>query len=541
MPATPSRPGLRSWLRAWLGLKASLLLALVPCVGVVLVVDNGVDFRGMARQIQQAYDQSLLEPAQALADAVSATSDGVHMEMPFAVNSMFAATSSAYKQLAVRVSWRDGAEGAPTHGTHGTHGERGADGLYHRQLLGDAALPGPPRPAVQQPVFYDAQFQGRPVRIAAIERQMHAGGTDYLVQVLAAESTGAREQSLQVMWQQTVLRDVWQLAVVALLVWLSVSWTLRPLNRLREGLRQRHGQPLATPLESQGVPHEVRPLVDLINQHIGARQAAVEAQARFLADASHQLRMPLAIMFAQARYALREHDPVRTRETLEAILGQLGHSRRLAEQLLSLAHATQAAPGEGARRVDLNAIARDVVLQYLAMAHDKNIDLGWQDARGEEVVEQWVEGSGETAAPVVPVLASGVEIREILANLVHNAIGYTPCAGHITLAVHAAGAAAGVDAGAPGPGRWVRAEVIDSGPGIAPERREAAFARFQREAAAEVADAATARGAGLGLSIARAYARRNGGEVVLHDAQPEARALGRAPGLRAVLWLPAAA
>ncbi|KAF1023088.1 MAG: Transcriptional regulatory protein tctD [Paracidovorax wautersii] len=427
-----------------------------------------------------------------------------------------------------------------------TRGELGDDGRYHRQLLGDAALPGPPQPAALQPVFYNAQFQDRPVRIAAIERRMHAAGTDYHVLVLAAESTGAREQALQVVWQQTVLRDVWQLGIVILLVWLSVGWTLKPLNRLRDGLRQRGGQPLTTPLEAQSVPNEVRPLVDVINQHIWARQEAVEAQARFLADASHQLRMPLAIMFAQARYALREHDPVRTRETLEAILGQLDHSRRLAEQLLSLAHATQAAPGEGARRVDLNAIARDVVLQYLSMAHGKNIDLGWQDARGEEVADQSadpsVDGAGDAAAPValvVPVLASDVEIREILANLVHNAIRYTPAGGHITLAVHAAaGHAPGLPA--PGEGRWARAEVIDSGPGIAPERRESAFARFQREAAAEVADAATARGAGLGLSIARAYAQRNGGEVVLADAQPEARARGQAPGLRAVLWLPAA-
>ena len=190
---------------------------------------------------------------------------------------------------------------------------------------------------------------------------------------------------------------------------------------------------------------------------------------------------------------------------------QIARSRRLCEQLLSLAHANEgAAHADAPGIVDLNSIARDVVLQYLTLAHEKNQDLGWMDARDEA-------SSVPPAEPAVPVLARGLELHEALSNLVHNAIVYTPAGGHITVM---AGSRDGL----------AFAEVRDDGPGIAASRRAQVFERFH---SADPGAEKSQRGAGLGLGIARAYARRNGGDIELADA-------AAGTGLRAILRMPLA-
>jgi two-component system sensor histidine kinase TctE len=214
---------------------------------------------------------------------------------------------------------------------------------------------------------------------------------------------------------------------------------------------------------------------------------------------------------------VRETDPARMRESLHAIVAQLSRTRRLSEQLLALAHATtedEVAPAEHAV-VDLNAIARGVVLQYLPLAREHDQDLGWVDAGDED------------DPPVVPVKANAAELHEVLANLVHNAIKYTPRGGNITVAVRRDASHA-------------LAEVCDNGPGIAPERRESVFERFHRDPASAAGSAqAATQGAGLGLTIARSYARRNGGDIELGHADMPERANGG--GLRAILRLPLSA
>jgi len=182
-------------------------------------------------------------------------------------------------------------------------------------------------------------------------------------------------------------------------------------------------------------------------------------------------------------------------ETLHAILAQLGRSRRLSDQLLAMAHASRADQGGEAPVVDLNQVARGVVLQYLNLAHEKDQDLGWRDARGEDVPDS------TQGPPAVPVRARAEELQEVLANLLHNAIRYTPRGGRITVGVRIQDGEA-------------IAEVRDSGPGIPADRHEAVFRRFQRESEDAQADPGASRGAGLGLAIARAYARRNGGDIV---------------------------
>ena len=228
-------------------------------------------------------------------------------------------------------------------------------------------------------------------------------------------------------------------------------------------------------------------------------------------------------MLTQAGVALREKDPAQLHETLRAIVTQISRSRRLCEQLLSLAHANESTPSaETPAVVDLNTLTRDVVLQYLTLAHQKNQDLGWIDAS----LDGSNEGSNITAAlQLVPVRAIGPELHEALANLVQNAIAYTPSGGQITVRVSVQDNIA-------------LADVLDNGPGIAAARRENVFKRFHH---AGPSTGQSQQGTGLGLAIARAYARRNGGDITLADLPaPAGGATSSSGGLRATLSLPLA-
>ena len=509
------------------GIRARLLALLLPGMVALLALDSWNDYRALTDSLVVAYDQSLLEPVQALANGIVVASDGsVRVQEPFSIQAMFESTHLRYKYLHVGVQRIPKGETLDVNSPETT-------------LMGVPGLPRPPehmkqRPPDGTPVFYDAVHEQHPVRVAALRQTVYDHvhpGVSYSVLVQAAEGTGPRTDAQAESLRQELLRDTRMVLVMALLVWLGVAWTLRPLDRLRNSLRERPRDDLK-PLDASGVPQEVAPLVDAVNHHIASHRRMVAEQSQFLADASHQLRTPLSILSIQAGYAVRETDPARMRESLHAIVAQLSRTRRLSEQLLALAHATtedDVAPAELAV-VDLNAIARGVVLQYLPLARENDQDLGWVDARGDTAAEHTAapdddaDGTDEADdaddTPVLPVAANAAELHEVLANLVHNAIKYTPRGGNITVTVRREASHA-------------LAEVCDSGPGIPPERRDSVFERFHRDASV---GAGAAHGAGLGLTIARSYARRNGGEIELDSADMPESATGG--GLRAILRLP---
>jgi two-component system sensor histidine kinase TctE len=500
-PAEPQRFGIR----------ARLLALLVPGIVALMALDSWSDYQALTESLVVAYDQSLLEPVQALANGIVVASDGsVKVQEPFSVQAMFESTHLRYKYLHVGVQ-------------RIVKGEPLDTGAPETTLMG---VPGLPRPAEQPvdgtPVFYDAVHEQHPVRVAALRQTVYDNtrpGTAWSVLIQAAEGSGPRLQAQAESLKQELLRDVRMVLVMAVLVWLGVAWTLRPLERLRRSLRERPRDDLK-PLDASGVPQEVVPLVDAVNHHIADHRRMVAEHSQFLADASHQLRTPLSILSIQAGYAVRETDPARMRESLHAIVAQLSRTRRLSEQLLALAHATNEDEVAAAEPeiVDLSAIARAVVLQYLPLARESDQDLGWVDARGESASEDEVDDD----LPALPVMANAAELHEVLANLVHNAIKYTPRGGNITVTVRREASHA-------------LAEVCDSGPGIEPERRDSVFERFHRDPAA---GAVATQGAGLGLAIARGYARRNGGEIALDNADTPESANGG--GLRAILKLPLA-
>lgn len=499
--ARPERQGTR------FGIRARLLTLLIPGILALLAFDSWNDLKALQAQAQDGYDRAMLDTAHALQRSVTADPEGaLRLDAGAAqVRAMFEAGTAEHKHLHVGVTALDGA--AP-----------------EQLLLGEADLPRPPDAGAggHEPQWYEGHYRGNEVRVVALRSEVRDGeGRPYILLVQAAEGLFPRDAAQAASLRQALVRDARMVVLVVALVALGVTWSLRPLRRLRRSVQARRGQ-APQPLDVAGVPHEVAPLVDAINEQVASYRELLDAQSQFLADASHQLRTPLAIMLTQAGVALREKDPVQMRATLRAMVVQLERSRRLSEQLLSLAHASeQAAPGDEAELVDLNAIAREVVLQHLMLAHEKGQDLGWIGAREAASGEDNGEDNGadaEAGRIAVPVRASASQLHEVLANLVHNAIVHTPEGGHITVRVEAAG-------------RQAQAEVSDDGPGVERGRREEVFGRFRQ---AGQASGTRGSGSGLGLAIARTYARRNGGDVVLADAEPGTS------GLRAILQLPLA-
>lgn len=484
----------RGSIRLW------LLALLIPGVIALLLFDSRNDYEALSLVAQQVYDTALLEPAKVLENSIAFNGDGsLRIDPPFYAQVMLESRAGNRKYFRVE-------EVFPTvPSLAGLSGQ-----LPGKPLLGMDGMPPPPALAQSEgvPVFYDAVYRRDNVRMVALWRDLYYDGQRRQVIVFVGESIDMRERTQHEAWRQGLWRDGRMLILTTLLVWFSVQWALRPLTQLRREVQAREVNDLM-PLDSERVPREVVPLVKAVNHHIDLYRQVLDKQAGFLADASHQLRTPLAIMRTQAQYAKREPDIVRMRETLAAIIHQLGQTSRLTEQLLSLAHASRNDMAVR-EKVDLNSLARDVVLQYLPLAREKQQDLGWAGQCGNAAAD---------TDTTVWVLGSEAELHESIANLVHNAINHAGEGRSIT-----------VSAGADGDAVWV--SVCDNGVGLDPSLRESVFIRFDRGGSAR--KGVRSSGSGLGLAIALAYAQRNRGTIELGDGDATP---GGGYGLRAVLRL----
>ncbi|HEY5897151.1 MAG TPA: ATP-binding protein [Burkholderiales bacterium] len=311
-------------------------------------------------------------------------------------------------------------------------------------------------------------------------------------QPVATREALARELSLPVLMPMLLLIPI----LAALIAW-ALRRGLAPLQDASRSVSDRDVSRLdALPVE--GVPRELRPLVEQINALLERLAASLDAQRRFLADAAHQLRSPVSALALQAQIAQRAQTPAARVEALEELRGGTERTRRLVQQLLDFARLEPGVPSGPLVPVDLAKVAREVVGTYAAQADELGVDLG-ADAPGHAFV------SGNEP-----------ELQSLLANLIDNALRYAPAASAVTAAVNT------VDG-------KIELAVVDAGPGIPAGERAQVFARFYR-----VPGDLTA-GSGLGLSIAKAIVERHGGRIRLEDASPGAPR----PGLAVRVELPA--
>ncbi len=299
---------------------------------------------------------------------------------------------------------------------------------------------------------------------------------------------------------------------------LALTRGIRPLEELQRRIRRRESSDLS-PIPERGVPDEVAPLVRSINDLLQRLDKSVATQRHFLADAAHQLKTPLAGLRTQAELAAREidggrGDPAAMKHSLRQIALSSQRAAHMVNQLLAMARAEDS--GERLRRqwVDLGAVTRAVVRDFVPRAIERRIDLGYEGPEG-------VPATTGTDPGGARVLAEPVLLGEMVRNLVDNALRYTPEGGVVTARV------------LPEPGgQAVVLQVEDTGPGIPPAERELVFQPFYRSIEAPV------DGSGLGLAIVMEVAQRHGASVSLADARPRSGDTARLPGALCTVRLP---
>ena len=435
---------LRKQLLAWLLLPLLLLLA----------IDTSVSYWVALRFSQRAYDRALVEIARDISLHLKAVDGGVTLDLSADARDILLG------DLTDRIFFE-------VTGPSGT-------------ALAGETIEGPPEGSVSgAETFYHGTVRGLRVRIVqfAVDSDVPTARVAAIVRVAETEikrNRLAREILLSVVLPQALL------IVVALVVaWLGVIYGLAPLERLRKAVAARRRGDFSA-IVADDVPGEVRPLLLATNELLAQLDEALTLQQRFIADAAHQLKTPIAVLKTQLELARREEDPARMREALAE--ARAGHERisRVVSQLLSLARNEPEASRSVPRGpLDLNALAFDVATHWVPAALERGIDLGFEGAN-----------------VAVTVNGDAARLREMLDNLVDNAVRYGREGGRVTVKVSAEPA---------------RIDVSDDGPAIPAAERERIFERFHRLLGT------SAGGSGLGLAIAREIARIHGATVELRE------------------------
>jgi two-component system sensor histidine kinase TctE len=380
-----------------------------------------------------------------------------------------------------------------------------------RLLGGDPELPTPADPGgLARGEFGEAQlrddeYRGQPMRIAYLYLPLPGESGDsgerrgVLVEV--GETTEKRAQLANKIIASVIVPQFVIIPLAVVLVWFGLSQGLRPLTRLRNRIEARREADLS-PISLGRVPEELRPLTEAFNSILARMQQNVSAQRRFIADAAHQMRTPLTGLKTQAQLAMRETDPGQLRHALRQILTGADRASHLVDQLLALARAEASDQAQQALLpLDLDQLLREVVETWVIRALDKRIDLGYEHA-GKVLID-----------------GNAFLLREMINNLLDNALRYTPVGGRVTARVAALG-------------DFVVLEIEDNGPGISEDESLKVFDRFYRGEGADV------EGSGLGLAIVREIAEVHKAAASL---RPRARnpAEGEAAGCVARIVFPA--
>ncbi|HJV62966.1 MAG TPA: sensor histidine kinase [Albitalea sp.] len=463
---TPGTRSLQRHLLVWL-----LLPQLVLWLAAAWVTYNVAE-----RYANKAIDASLTTATRALARQVKPIGNGLFIDFPKAAQDIIEADPD--DRVYYMVSTPPG-----------------------QFILGNKQLPPPPRieqPRLQEPYFYDGRIgEGRTamsVRVAALYLAYGDDGKQHML-VQIARSRASREQLARQILVDTALPLSVLIALMSMIVWAGIRTGLAPLGRMRTLVEDRAPNDLA-PIELDAAPLEVRALAKAINALLAEVRESVNSQKRFISDAAHQLRTPLAGLKSQTELALREANDPALRERLERVNQSAARSAHLVNQLLTLARAEPESANEQSKtRFDIRKLAADLSAEMVPRALAAGVDLGFE--------------SSDSGKPLY-VMGHALLMREALTNLVDNAIRYAGRGKVVTVSVEAQGQQAAV-------------AVEDNGPGLPEPDRERVFQRFVRATY-------DGTGCGLGLSIAKEIVTRHAGTVVLEAAHPS--------GLRAVIRLP---
>lgn len=429
------------------------LLISTAIIGCVALADT---YREAINTANIVSDRVLSGSALAIAERVVVSEDGsLEVDIPYVALEML--TSAAQDRVFYRVN--------------------GPNGQF---LTGYQNLPSVENLRADAPVFIDAEFRGEPIRVAAIQRFASTGVNSVPFSVTVAETTIARSRLAQAIILRSALRLLFMIVGAAIIVWIAVTISLRPLYRLSEAIDQRSPNDLH-PIR-QSVPVEVENLVETVNSFMVRLQSALDALRHFTGNASHQLRTPLAIIRTQLALSARASTLQEAQAAAHKGDASVAHAEHILAQLLRMANIDAAGSGEKQSLVDVDlvSLAQSVTADYVPVAAEAGIDLGF-------------ELIGPASIPAEPLL-----LGELLGNLISNAIAYAGQGAEVTVKV---GKVDGV----------AFLEVEDNGPGISAEKRDVVRQRFAR------GDGNAAPGAGLGLSIVEEIATLFKGQLSLED------------------------
>ena len=452
--ATTTRLSLRRQLLLWL---------LLP--QLVLWAGGGLLAYGIALSYaEKAIDQSLTQSVRALARQVKPIGSGLLIDFPRAAQDVL--EQDPKDRISYMVSSPPG-----------------------QFLLGNQTLPQPEEGMVgtEGPLLYAAEIDGKPLRIVALDVNYGEVNAPQTLRVQVGKSLAVQQRIARELIADMLAPLLAAGVLLSLAVYGGIQRGLAPLTRLTAQLENRSVNALS-PIGMTQAPNEVHALVQAINGLLDEVARNVNQEKRFINDAAHQLRTPLAGLISQVELAQRENsDPVLGARLTKVRTGA-ERSAHLVHQLLTLARTETTARREP---LDLAALARDVAREWTPRAVAAGVDLGFE---GEE--HRMVQGDA-------------LQLREAMANLIDNALRYTPRGSAVTLKVEA-------------DGERTRLLVEDNGPGLSEADMAHVFQRFWR--ASELPG-----GCGLGLAIVQEIARRHGGEATAENMQPH--------GLRVVLRL----
>ena len=432
-----------------------LLQKLLPSIGVVLLLGGALGYWVALRSATLAYDRSLLDANLAIAGQISVKDGHLDLHLPEAAQRVLVADNfdTIYYEII-------DAEG---------HSLGGNATLPHSKLLADDV-----------PQFFDGLYNGSPIRLA--EMQFSAEGERFLV--ISAETMVKRDKLVNEILMAMMLPGLILAVACIVVVYRGISKGLAGIPRLRDELSRRSHADLS-PLPLDEIPAELAPLFAEANDLLLRLAESIEKQRNFIADASHQLRTPIATLLAEAEQALRAENPRAELKNIVASTQRLSH---VAHQLLTL---SRFEPGQLSMSVvtDLASLATKSAERWVKLARPRNTDIGFE------------------LSPA-PVLGDGFWLEELADNLVDNAIRYAPPGGIVT-----------VRCGSYRSSAWL--EVEDNGPGIPLQERSKVFERFYRLRATD------SEGCGLGLAIVKEIAVAHNAVVLIETGSQHGGALVR--------------
>jgi two-component system sensor histidine kinase TctE len=457
-----------------LSLRRYLLAGILLPVGIFILINAVSLYRKSLAAVNTAYDRTLLASAKSIGEQLDVRGFDeqavLRATVPYSALEAFEADTQS--RLYYRVS---SLQGQVVSGFEDLPFWRGAipdRGAY-------AALVD----------FYDDTFRDQQVRVAVLLQPVASQNGRGMAVVQVAETlelrrTLTRRILLDTLWQQAVL-----VAVIALVVVVVVQRATRPVRRLSAELQARPEGDL-TPIDAADAPRELLPLVDATNAVMTRLAHLLENQQRFVRDASHQLRTPLAVLKAQVQSALR--GDVEPRQALAEISDTADRATVLANQMLALAKVEQLRQQSGAEVSDFAEAVRAMALELAPLIADKDLDFDIDT----QTAHEWM-------------------LRELARNLLHNAIRHTPAGGALAVRVVTDRHSAALT-------------ISDTGPGVPAELRARLFQPFS---AGDVRS-----GSGLGLAICHEVVRALGGSIELQNREDH----GAIRGLDATVRLPLA-